>query len=100
MSEWYDADYDGPTLGADGCGYEYDDEGPSLEAIKRAVAKGRICRECSTEFVKQHGKETACVFCWSRLSLEEQQMVQKATHDEKNSAGWAAINRKKKARRK
>ena len=82
----------------DADGYAEDDE-VSLSRIAKMTDEGKICCECSAEFTAAHGKPTACTHCWPKLPVEERAAVLRATHDEKNSAAWAARNRKRKQQR-
>lgn len=71
----------------------------SVDAIRAATEDGRLCCECGTEFVEAHGKKVACAFCWSRLSLNEQHDIPKATHDEANRAAHANEARQRRQQR-
>jgi hypothetical protein len=96
-------DYNGPTCEADvAAGYNdygFRDEGPSVEQLAGAVAAGRCCAECHTEFEKGHGVPTVCTYCGRRL-LEQECKVKLAIHPEKNKSAHANEARARKRNRK
>lgn len=60
------------------------------------VARGEVCVSCREPFVKAHGQETACHYCWSRLTAEEKDAVLRAVYEESTAAEFKRRARKAK----
>lgn len=73
-----------------------------LRSLAYAIASGRVCSQCHSDFSGEHGHKVACPYCFGRMTSEEieQEGVRLATLEESATTTAKKIARQRRQHRR